>query len=301
MFTDKRFQHTIAGRKTSDYIMNNVATSNNAAYLNVVKTEEETTEKSERQKKKERRAGCSKSSYSWDLKGKKIDLKMVDSTNKDVSEVEASRRSPNPRVEQTTQTEVETTSAGTQASVRYEEAVSVVSSSDGIDLIRPYLNMPTEVKVEVQGILMKQFEKCVLQVKGWTPLFGVSGEAWYSVSFMQGDKIPDFADVDEVMQLLAGLNLNDTIAWGLRRIQPYIGVSSTELDRWQVTLEFLSQDELEREAQMVRFLMSNTKVNLDQQKEQRSAKLEDLNLSEMMVDTCKYGQIRLGEFRSGGR
>lgn len=313
MFTDKRYQQTIASRKTSDFIMNNVATSNNAAYITVIKQEEETTDKSERQKKKERRAGCSKSSYAWDLKGNKI-LNMEDSKNKLMSEAEASRHSPKPRVEQTTQTEVCSVSTETQASVQYEEAVSVKSDIDGVELIRPYQNMAIEVKQRINAILTEQFEKNGLQQKGWTPLFGINGEAWYSVSFVQGDKIPDFSDADEIKQLLAGLNLKDTIAWGLRRIQPYIAVSSTVLDRWQVTLEILSQDELERESQMVRFLLSDMKLDngtpppsVVSEEEVQSPMRKKLTLRQKMrrlfeenpeaiVNSPKHGKITVAEW-----
>lgn len=272
IFTDKRFQQTIEGRKSADYVMSNVATSNNAAYLNVISSQQEKVEeKSANQKKRERRAGCCKSSYAWDVAGRRI-TDMEDSKDKIMSEEKMGRRPLDSRVgeTQTEKVEVNTKETQVEASVTtetftqtsaMEEVISVMSNPEGVDLIKPYQNMPVEVKKAIHDILTAQFDKCGLKNEGWSPIFGAGEESWYSVSFTQGDRVPDFADADEINQLLSQLNLNSTIAWGLRRIQPYIAVTSKSLDRWQVTLEVLSADELERERQMVRMMLSGVMPN----------------------------------------
>lgn len=139
-----------------------------------------------------------------------------------------------------------------------------MSNPDGVDLLKPYQDMSKEVKIAVHKTLTEQFEKCGYVNEGWTVLITPAGESMYSVSFNEKGVTPDLARADEVMNSLYDLNFKDVIVYGLKRIQPYMGVSSTVLDRWQVTLEHLDEDPVIRESQMMRIMLGGYTYRKDE-------------------------------------
>lgn len=257
---EKRFQKSVASRHTSSYVMDNVVTSKNATYLEVVQLEKGESEvKSARAKKAERRAGLNKHAFAYTLDGKKI---MDSNKNENMSEATPSRSSEKPRVGEqetvkqisaSTQVEFEQQDYSTQTS--FSDVASDMSNPDGVDLLKPYQNMTVEVKVGVNHVLTEQFAKCGYVNEGWTPLFTPEGEGMYSVSFNEKGVLPNLDRAEEVMNSLYDLNFKEVIVYGLKRIQPFTGVSSNSLDRWQVTLEHLDADPIVRERQMVRIML----------------------------------------------
>jgi len=127
-----------------------------------------------------------------------------------------------------------------------EESIYVDHSETMVQL--PEASIP--IKDGVTELLKQQFEKLGFIYHGFAVLRRQEGIC-YSVSFSEADRVPDYSNAREVLNILSGLGFEDFVVYGLREFMTLIPKVPAPLHRWQVILEKMSADDEVRESQMI--------------------------------------------------